>query len=343
MKLEAVRENRVRGGRNKFGPLYRRSRALKQQIIKQQQLHLMKFQQTSSPTMPPGLVQQQHMPNPMINDHRSSQQQQQQPANNVLNRHMASLNSKISKAEKLQVKQESIEQKVDIANLSNNSNPMAAVAAALNTNNPSILLNYNYTHLLQKNDQQAQTSHLAQQQQHNQHLMQQYKSFFQAHHATAPSNMGMATTNAAFINNHFGHQSSVHPFLSQYDQQTLNKLHLIQQQQQHNFDLIQTKAQQKQMPLIPMAPTTAMLHHYQQQQQQQHHVQQTVPKKAQQQPTVNRYQEQLNSFGEALVKIPDDLQRIVDSDSMYKVSWMIFWFVDCSRLDYQSKPGRWGN
>ena len=35
MKLEAVRENRVRGGRNKFGPLYRRSRALKQQIIKQ--------------------------------------------------------------------------------------------------------------------------------------------------------------------------------------------------------------------------------------------------------------------------------------------------------------------
>nr|ASL70524.1 nuclear receptor [Brachionus calyciflorus] len=36
MKLEAVRENRVRGGRNKFGPLYRRSRALKQQIIKQQ-------------------------------------------------------------------------------------------------------------------------------------------------------------------------------------------------------------------------------------------------------------------------------------------------------------------
>ena len=35
MKLEAVRENRVRGGRNKFGPLYRRSRALKQQILKQ--------------------------------------------------------------------------------------------------------------------------------------------------------------------------------------------------------------------------------------------------------------------------------------------------------------------
>jgi hypothetical protein len=34
MKLEAVRENRVRGGRNKFGPLYRRSRALKQQLLK---------------------------------------------------------------------------------------------------------------------------------------------------------------------------------------------------------------------------------------------------------------------------------------------------------------------
>ncbi|KAI0987646.1 hypothetical protein GJ496_003672 [Pomphorhynchus laevis] len=40
MKLEAVRENRVRGGRNKFGPLYRRSRALRQQIMRQQYISM---------------------------------------------------------------------------------------------------------------------------------------------------------------------------------------------------------------------------------------------------------------------------------------------------------------
>ncbi|KAL7669332.1 hypothetical protein ACOME3_009994 [Neoechinorhynchus agilis] len=34
MKLEAVRENRVRGGRNKFGPLYRKSRALREQFMR---------------------------------------------------------------------------------------------------------------------------------------------------------------------------------------------------------------------------------------------------------------------------------------------------------------------
>ena len=31
MKLEAVREDRLRGGRNKFGPLYKHDRALKMQ------------------------------------------------------------------------------------------------------------------------------------------------------------------------------------------------------------------------------------------------------------------------------------------------------------------------
>uniref|UniRef100_S4RB56 Nuclear receptor domain-containing protein n=1 Tax=Petromyzon marinus TaxID=7757 RepID=S4RB56_PETMA len=31
MKLEAVRADRMRGGRNKFGPMYKRDRALKQQ------------------------------------------------------------------------------------------------------------------------------------------------------------------------------------------------------------------------------------------------------------------------------------------------------------------------
>ncbi|XP_041368284.1 nuclear receptor subfamily 5 group A member 2-like isoform X2 [Gigantopelta aegis] len=37
MKLEAVRSDRMRGGRNKFGPMYKRDRALKQQALRQQQ------------------------------------------------------------------------------------------------------------------------------------------------------------------------------------------------------------------------------------------------------------------------------------------------------------------
>ncbi|XP_052222659.1 nuclear receptor subfamily 5 group A member 2-like isoform X2 [Dreissena polymorpha] len=37
MKLEAVRQDRMRGGRNKFGPMYKRDRAMKQQAIRQQQ------------------------------------------------------------------------------------------------------------------------------------------------------------------------------------------------------------------------------------------------------------------------------------------------------------------
>nr|UJP31525.1 putative steroidogenic factor 1 [Mya arenaria] len=40
MKLEAVRTDRMRGGRNKFGPMYKRDRALKQQAIRQQH-HMM--------------------------------------------------------------------------------------------------------------------------------------------------------------------------------------------------------------------------------------------------------------------------------------------------------------
>ncbi|CAD5125536.1 DgyrCDS13745 [Dimorphilus gyrociliatus] len=37
MKLEAVRADRMRGGRNKFGPMYKRDRALKQQALRQRQ------------------------------------------------------------------------------------------------------------------------------------------------------------------------------------------------------------------------------------------------------------------------------------------------------------------
>ncbi|KYQ48783.1 Nuclear hormone receptor FTZ-F1 [Trachymyrmex zeteki] len=38
MKLEAVRADRMRGGRNKFGPMYKRDRARKLQLIRQRQL-----------------------------------------------------------------------------------------------------------------------------------------------------------------------------------------------------------------------------------------------------------------------------------------------------------------
>lgn len=44
MKLEAVRQDRMRGGRNKFGPMYKRDRALKQQAIRQQQQMLAQCQ-----------------------------------------------------------------------------------------------------------------------------------------------------------------------------------------------------------------------------------------------------------------------------------------------------------
>ncbi|XP_014230336.1 nuclear hormone receptor FTZ-F1 isoform X2 [Trichogramma pretiosum] len=40
MKLEAVRADRMRGGRNKFGPMYKRDRARKLQMIRQRQLAL---------------------------------------------------------------------------------------------------------------------------------------------------------------------------------------------------------------------------------------------------------------------------------------------------------------
>lgn len=38
MKLEAVRVDRMRGGRNKFGPMYKRDRARKMQLVRQRQL-----------------------------------------------------------------------------------------------------------------------------------------------------------------------------------------------------------------------------------------------------------------------------------------------------------------
>ena len=40
----AVRSDRMRGGRNKFGPMYKRDRALKQQALRQQQSHVAQCQ-----------------------------------------------------------------------------------------------------------------------------------------------------------------------------------------------------------------------------------------------------------------------------------------------------------
>ncbi|KAL3872273.1 hypothetical protein ACJMK2_040207 [Sinanodonta woodiana] len=53
MKLEAVRQDRMRGGRNKFGPMYKRDRALKQQAVRQQQHILTSCQMRLSNGMGP--------------------------------------------------------------------------------------------------------------------------------------------------------------------------------------------------------------------------------------------------------------------------------------------------
>lgn len=51
MKLEAVRPDRMRGGRNKFGPVYRRDRALRRQLLSQQaELGLLPASNTGSST-----------------------------------------------------------------------------------------------------------------------------------------------------------------------------------------------------------------------------------------------------------------------------------------------------
>lgn len=58
MKLEAVRADRMRGGRNKFGPMYKRDRARKLQMLRQKQLALSQCQGPGGPPNtepPPGL------------------------------------------------------------------------------------------------------------------------------------------------------------------------------------------------------------------------------------------------------------------------------------------------
>ncbi|XP_063051282.1 steroidogenic factor 1a [Engraulis encrasicolus] len=54
MRLEAVRADRMRGGRNKFGPMYKRDRALKQQ--KKALIHISSFKLEPSPSLVPSLT-----------------------------------------------------------------------------------------------------------------------------------------------------------------------------------------------------------------------------------------------------------------------------------------------
>nr|XP_014286887.1 nuclear hormone receptor FTZ-F1 isoform X3 [Halyomorpha halys] len=50
MKLEAVRADRMRGGRNKFGPMYKRDRARKLQMIRQRQMAIQTLRNSSGYT-----------------------------------------------------------------------------------------------------------------------------------------------------------------------------------------------------------------------------------------------------------------------------------------------------
>ncbi|XP_076125809.1 steroidogenic factor 1a [Alosa pseudoharengus] len=60
MRLEAVRADRMRGGRNKFGPMYKRDRALKQQ--KKALVHVSNFKLEPSPSLAPGLQTESSFP-----------------------------------------------------------------------------------------------------------------------------------------------------------------------------------------------------------------------------------------------------------------------------------------
>ncbi|KAH8266133.1 hypothetical protein KR038_006502 [Drosophila bunnanda] len=53
MKLEAVRADRMRGGRNKFGPMYKRDRARKLQVMRQRQLALQALRNSMGPDIKP--------------------------------------------------------------------------------------------------------------------------------------------------------------------------------------------------------------------------------------------------------------------------------------------------
>ncbi|KAH8373370.1 hypothetical protein KR009_004555 [Drosophila setifemur] len=69
MKLEAVRADRMRGGRNKFGPMYKRDRARKLQVMRQRQLALQALRNSMGPDIKPTPISpgyQQAYPNMSI-------------------------------------------------------------------------------------------------------------------------------------------------------------------------------------------------------------------------------------------------------------------------------------
>ncbi|XP_031426558.1 steroidogenic factor 1a isoform X2 [Clupea harengus] len=60
MRLEAVRADRMRGGRNKFGPMYKQDRALKQQ--QKALIHVSNFKLEPSPSLAPSLQTKSSFP-----------------------------------------------------------------------------------------------------------------------------------------------------------------------------------------------------------------------------------------------------------------------------------------
>nr|ASL70492.1 nuclear receptor [Brachionus rotundiformis] len=159
MKLEAVRENRVRGGRNKFGPLYRRSRALKQQILKQQNelSENAAAAMTAAQAEPNGLMMQNFHQNPLGTLNMNSSQN-------------SNLSVQTENSKPMNIKSEPLE-----SNFKNHSTPSflnhsyeqngfnPAVVAALNSANGHLFLKnatdiFNYSNILNSNMPNASPS-----------------------------------------------------------------------------------------------------------------------------------------------------------------------------------------
>ena len=152
MKLEAVRENRVRGGRNKFGPLYRRSRALKQQILKQQsELNENALAAAQAASNQESMLQNFHQ-NPLgtlnLNNSQASNLTVQTDNSKMANIKSEPIENNFKNAQNLMHSSSSYDQ--------NSLNP--AVVAALNSANGQLFLKnatdlLNYSNILNSNIQ----------------------------------------------------------------------------------------------------------------------------------------------------------------------------------------------
>ncbi|XP_034658248.1 nuclear hormone receptor FTZ-F1 [Drosophila subobscura] len=67
MKLEAVRADRMRGGRNKFGPMYKRDRARKLQVMRQRQIALQALRNSMGPDIKPTPISPGYQAYPNMN------------------------------------------------------------------------------------------------------------------------------------------------------------------------------------------------------------------------------------------------------------------------------------